>query len=322
VPFKSNVVPATLASVTALDADNAPLPENCNVPALMVVALVKRLTPASTNFDVPLFCVSPVTFVPMTALISVLPVPLPEFVTVPALFTEAVDKVIPLAVVLLLLSTKLPLPVTPPDNVNAAVLLLVSVVPLLFTVNAPVTFKADVALLAIILVILEPTAALIRELPEPLPEFVIVPVLLIAVPDKVIPLAVVLLLLRTRLPVPVMPPVNVNNAVLLFVRVMPLVRPLLIVNAEVALFPMIPVTFEPIAALMVVVPEPAPMLVMVPALFNAAVAKVIVPVVALLLMVKLLLPVTPPLNVVEMLVPVLPIVSVPDVLDASAIAFA
>ena len=74
-----------------------------------------------------------------------------------------------------------------------------------------------------------------------------------------------------------------------------------------------PVTLEPTAALMVVVPVPDPELVIVPALFKEAVAKVIVPFVAPSLMTKLLVPVTPPLKVVEIAVPVLPIVNVPEV---------
>src|SRR5204863_2745800 len=74
------------------------------------------------------------------------------------------------------------------------------------------------------------------------------------------------------------------------------VRPPLSVSAEVVLFSVIPVTFDPTAELIVVVPVPAPVLVIVPALFTAAVDNVTVPVVALLAIVRLLLPVTPPLK--------------------------
>ena len=92
------------------------------------------------------------------------------------------------------------------------------------------------------------------------------------------------------------------------------------VNCEVLLFWMRPVTLVPMTALMVVVPEPEPELVIVPALLRLVVERVTVPVVALLLMVRLLVPVTPPLKVVEMAVPLLPSVSVPVVVEASMIA--
>ena len=78
-------------------------------------------------------------------------------------------------------------------------------------------------------------------------------------------------------------------------------------------------TLEPTAALMVVVPEPEPELVIVPMLLMEPVVKVIVPVVAPALMTKLLVPVTPPLKVVEIAVPVLPIVKVPLVPEDNTI---
>jgi hypothetical protein len=88
-----------------------------------------------------------VTFVPTPALISELPEPEPELVIMPLRFTEAVDRVIPLLVALLLFKIKLPVPMTPPLNVSKAVpLLLVSVVPPAFAVSAPVTFIAEVVL--------------------------------------------------------------------------------------------------------------------------------------------------------------------------------
>ena len=148
---------------------------------------------------------------------------------------------------------------------------------------------------------------------EPLfvPAFVIVPVLLMDVVDKVIPLAVVLLLSMVRLPVPVMPPETVISEVLLLVNVKPaVVMAPLTVNADVLLFSVMFVTLVPTAALIVVVPEPAPILVTVPVLLTLPVANVMVPVVAFSLIVKLLVPVTPPLNVVDMAVPLLPIVNV------------
>jgi len=83
----------------------------------MVNPPVKVLAPERVNCDVALFWMTPVTFVPMTALIVVVPLPEPEFVIVPMLFTEFVDKVIvaPL-LALCALIVILPVPVTPPVN--------------------------------------------------------------------------------------------------------------------------------------------------------------------------------------------------------------
>ena len=82
------------------------------------------------------------------------------------------------------------------------------------------------------------------------------------------------------------------------------------------LFWVTPVTLTPMTELIVVAPVPAPILVMVPALFKAPVEKVIVPLVPFSLMVRLLAPVTPPVKVVEIAVPLVPRVSVPVVLAA------
>src|SRR5262249_57730191 len=94
-----------------------------------------------------------VMVVPVMALMGVAPEPLPLFVIVPMLLTEVVDNVMPLAIELLLLSTKLPVPLTPPDTVSSdepLALLFVSVVPPLFTVSAPLTVSADVVLFSVI----------------------------------------------------------------------------------------------------------------------------------------------------------------------------
>ena len=72
--------------------------------------------------------------------------------------------------------------------------------------------------------------------PEPEPELVIVPVLLILVVDTVV--VPELLLLKVTLPVPLMPPDMVKILVPLFVKVVPLalgVTAPLIVKAEVLL---------------------------------------------------------------------------------------
>lgn len=83
---------------------------------------------------------------------------------------------------LLLFKIRLPVPETPPDIVMILLMLVlldVRVVPLLFTVKAVVlTVIAEVELLCIISVTFEPTPPLIVTAPVPLPELVIVPVLL------------------------------------------------------------------------------------------------------------------------------------------------
>src|SRR6185436_9475878 len=99
--------------------------------------------------EVALFSTTPVTLAPTTALMSVEPTPVPEFVIVPILFTAVVDSVIPFASVLLLLRTRLPAVLaTPPDTVNRAPPLLASVVPTeLFVVSAVVLMvSGEVAL--------------------------------------------------------------------------------------------------------------------------------------------------------------------------------
>jgi len=172
------------------------------------------LLPESTNFEVLLFSVMPVTLEPIAPLMSVDPVPLPELVIVPLSLTLVPERVIPLPIELLLLRIRLPVPVTLPETVRSWVplaLLLVRVVPPLLTLTAPLTFKADVVLFSVMPVTLEPTAALIDVAPLPVPELVIVPVLLTLVVERVMPLAIELLLLRTRFPVPVTPPDSVRS---------------------------------------------------------------------------------------------------------------
>src|SRR5262245_54605195 len=181
----------------------------------------------------------------------------------------------PAAVALLVLITSSPVPLTPPEIVsNLVPLLFVSVVPPLFTVSAPLTVSADVVLFSVIAVTFDPTPALMSVTPLPLPLLVMVPVLLTEVVDNVMPLAIALLLLSTRLPVPVTPPDTVSNALplaLLFVSVVPplftVSAVVLTVSADVVLFSVIAVTFDPTPPLMVAPPVPEPIFVMVPALF-------------------------------------------------------
>lgn len=77
------------------------------------------------------------TFDPTPPLIVTLPVPLPELVIVPVLFTEAVEIVMPLAPVLLFLKVRSPVPVMPPEWVKTAEPLLASVSPPEPSVVAP-----------------------------------------------------------------------------------------------------------------------------------------------------------------------------------------
>ena len=56
------------------------------------------------------------------------------------------------------------------------------------------------------------TLALISVVPELVPEFVMVPVLFTSFVESVMPLAAELLLLRIRLPVPLIPPESVIHA--------------------------------------------------------------------------------------------------------------
>ena len=237
--------------------------------------------------------------VPMTALINELPEPVPEFVMVPVLLTSFVDSVTPLAVVLLLFKTRLPVPPTPPFTVSIAVLLLVSVVPPALTVSKPLVVNADVVLFSVMPVTLLPILALISELPEPVPELVMVPVLFTSFVDNVMPLADVLLFFRIKLPVPVTPLVNVRIAVLLFIIVVPpaltFIAPLT-VRADVVLFSVTPVTLVPIFALISELPLPAPEFVIVPVLFTSLVDRVMVPT-PVAFSVRLPVPVMPPLSV-------------------------
>ena len=146
------------------------------------------------------------------------------------------------------------------------------------------------------------------------------------------PLAIALLLLSVSVPEPPTPPETVRRAVpleLLLVRVVPtvlftVIAVVLIVRAELVLLSIIPVTFEPMPPLIVVVAVLVPVFVTVPTLLIAAVEKRIVPVAVLLLpMIRLFVPVTPPEKVIEVPAPIFPIVNGPAVaLAASMIALA
>ena len=105
------------------------------VPALIVSPLVNVFAPLKVNCDVALFWTTPVTFVPMTAEMVVVPPSLePELVIVPVLLTGVVEKVIlakPSESI-----TKLPVPVMPLVKVRVENPTFV-IVKLLFRIIAP-----------------------------------------------------------------------------------------------------------------------------------------------------------------------------------------
>lgn len=75
-------------------------------------------TPDSVSADVAEFCVIPVTFVPMTAEMVVVPVPVPELVMVPIILTEPVEIVIaPQEELPTVYVVTFPVPVIPPLNI-------------------------------------------------------------------------------------------------------------------------------------------------------------------------------------------------------------
>jgi len=211
--------------------------------------------------------------------------------------------VMPLAMELLLLRIRLPVPVTPPETVRSCAplaLLLVSVVPPVFTVNAVVVMlRGEIVLFSVTPVTFAPTPPLMRTEPAAVPELVIVPVLFTLVVESVMPLAVALLLLRIRLPVPVTPPDTVNNAVpAVFVKVVP---PLFTVNAvvlrvrpAVVVFWVMAVTLVPTPPVMVCAVVLVLVLTMVPVLLTELVVKLTMPVVPVPLRRTLPVPVTPP----------------------------
>ena len=192
----------------------------------------KVFAPERVRAEVELFCVTPVTLVPMTELIKTLPVPLPELVIVPVLLAELPEIVMPFAVALSLLMTRLPVPVMPPVTDRFAVLplwLLTSVVPPLLTVKAVVEIvKFDVELFCVIRLTFDPTPPLSVTFPAPLPELVIVPVLL-TVEDNVIGPVLAVFSVRFAVPALLIAPATVR----LFGVVEPIVLSLANVTAPV-----------------------------------------------------------------------------------------
>ncbi len=186
------------------------------------------------------FSITPVTLVPMGALINVEPLPVPEFVIVPQLFTELKESVILPGVALLLLRIRLPVPTTPPETVSgAAPLASVKAVPPLLTVIGTLLkpiMSAEPGLFSEMAVTLPPTGPLIVAVAVPVPELVIVPVLF-TTPLKVIVAELAPLALSVILPVFVQLPDSVAAELPLFhatfivpVQLPPPVEPLPMVN--------------------------------------------------------------------------------------------
>jgi len=257
------------------------------------------LLPLSVSEEVALFCVRPFTFVPIAALIVTPPVPLPEFVIVPVLLMVVMDSVMPLAVEPSFFKVRLPVPLKPPETVKLPAWL-VKVLPPLLTVKAPVEMVSpEVVLFCVMPVTFAPTPPVMDTPPEPLPELVIVPVLLTAVVDSVMPLDVDPLLLKIKLPVPLTPPVTVKLPAWLVKVVPPLLTvnpPVEMVSPEVVLFCVIPVTLDPTPPTTPIftLPEPLPELVIVPVLLT--VLLMVMPPELAALSVKLLVPVMLPLT--------------------------
>lgn len=247
------------------------------VPALIVNPPVKVLTPDKVNCDVALFWMTPVTLVPMTELMVVVPLPAPELVIVPILLIETVERVVVLVFVVLIIT--LPVPVMPPDNVNVLAALIVK---LLFSVIAPL--KVALTVLVILNVPLLPEATMIGlaigeidalNAASALP--LVFPIVIVPVPEP--PKALVLTEPVTIPALMVKPPV----------KVLAPERP----NPEVALFWITPVTLRPITALIPVAPVPEPEFVIVPILLMDVVVIEIVPV-PVVLVTTLPVPVMPP----------------------------
>jgi len=132
--------PAPEPRVPALE----PLP-TCKVPEVIVVAEVYVLVADRIKAEVVLSWVTPVTFVPITALIRLEPLPVPVFLTVPVLLTLVVETVKALSVLVLFRSARLPVPVTPPVTVKVPAVL-VRVVAVALAVIAPLIVNVEVAL--------------------------------------------------------------------------------------------------------------------------------------------------------------------------------
>ena len=98
------------------------LPETVRLPAWLVKVVPALLTvnpPVEmVSPEVVLFCVMPVTLEPTPPVMDTLPVPVPELVIVPVLFTAAVERVIAWVPPALIVRFAVPALVIPPERVN------------------------------------------------------------------------------------------------------------------------------------------------------------------------------------------------------------
>ena len=63
LPARSSATPAALASVTAVEVESAAPPLSCRMPALIAVAPVNELVPASVSVPDPLFAIPPLPLI-------------------------------------------------------------------------------------------------------------------------------------------------------------------------------------------------------------------------------------------------------------------
>lgn len=103
------------------------------------------MVPDNISAEVLLFCVTAVTLVPITTPTVTEPEPEPLLVMVPVLLRLPVKKLMAPSVVVLLLNTKLPVPVAPPV-IEIVPALFVMVVAVALGLIAPLIVNADVLL--------------------------------------------------------------------------------------------------------------------------------------------------------------------------------
>ena len=116
-----SVDPSTTVRPLGVGAAVAP-PEMVSEPPLTVIRPVKAIEALlSTIAEVALAWTISVTLLPIGALMVVVPVAVPELVIEPVIFTEFAPVKDMVAVVARLLTTRLPVPVTPPVKLNEPV---------------------------------------------------------------------------------------------------------------------------------------------------------------------------------------------------------
>lgn len=206
-------VPVTPPEMVKIEAEPPVLLLTIEVPLLFTV-----IGPLTVSAEETLPSMTLVTLEPTAALTSTTPKPVPEFVIVPAGFTDVTDKVTPLATSLLFLNTRLPVPAIPPETVRRAatapVVALVKVVPELLTASEFVlTVNAEVKLFSVTAVIFAPTPPLKVPAPAPVPELVIVPAIFTK-PEKTRAPAAVVRVVRFAVPVIAPPKVPAAAAAL------------------------------------------------------------------------------------------------------------